>query len=725
MACGSAKAPQWTMDSFQDRLLDSLVALVHALCERAPTVLVFQDLHWADPSTLAIVHRFVTNITEPAVVVANYRPSFQGTLPGMREVELGALSPRQTGQMLESLLDDQQAPAELVDFVVERTDGNPFFVEEIINSLIETGVLVHGDEGWLVSGSLTETDLPTSVRGVIAARIDRLEADRRQVFREASVVGRQFLYEVIKRVATVTATLDPSLADLEHADLIRERSDPDLEYFFKHALTQDVAYEGLLKRERVELHARAARAIEVQFADRLGEVTETLAYHYTEAGLVEEAVHYLRAAGAKAMDRYALVEAQAHFERAYEVLEAAEAGSDHETALVDLILDWAVLFYYQARMYDLGEVLDRHQDVVERLEDETRKMWWLVWRGHVAGFEIDQTDTMGPLEEALAIAERIGDETGYAYARTWQVWGHFIAGRPQKAIEASESIAEWAAVNRDVDPYPFFKSRCTGVFAMTYAGRFDGIEDICADVIDFGHRVGNNRCVAYGIQALAMFHVGLGNYEKAGSLAQEAFAIAKDPIYRDTSQLTVFAAASLTGDFEGVRDAVTYLRGVLDSGVQLPSPLIVEHGEAMLMMVDGDLSGGMERLDRAIALEAESSRIWEWLWGRTTKAIVQTGIATGEIKGDIMTLLRHPGAITHVRKAGRQADLELSAIRDDALALGFEVIANFCDVEQAKLFISKGRLEEARPLLERALVFSDRSSEREGADRIRGLLSGL
>ena len=174
-----------------------------------------------------------------------------------------------------------------------------------------------------------------------------------------------------------------------------------------------------------------------------------------------------------------------------------------------------------------------------------------------------------------------------------------------------------------------------------------------------------------------------------------------------------------------MRDAITYLRGVLDSGVQLPSPLIVEHGEAMLMMIDGDLSGGMERLDRAIALEAESSRIWEWLWGRTTKAIVQTGIATGEIKGDIMTLLRHPGAITHVRKAARQADLELSAIRDDALALGFEVIANFCDVEQAKLFISKGRLEEARPLLERALVFSERSSEREGADRIRGLLSGL
>jgi hypothetical protein len=174
-----------------------------------------------------------------------------------------------------------------------------------------------------------------------------------------------------------------------------------------------------------------------------------------------------------------------------------------------------------------------------------------------------------------------------------------------------------------------------------------------------------------------------------------------------------------------VRDAITYLRGVLDTGVQLPPTLIAAHGEAVLMMVDGDLGGGMETLDRLNALASESGRLWEWLWGRITKAIVYTRIATGEFKRNLMTLLRHPGAITHVRNAGRLADLELSAIRDDALDLGFGAFVNVCDVEQAKLYISKGRPEEARPLLERALVFSDRSSDREGADRIRALLAGI
>jgi class 3 adenylate cyclase/tetratricopeptide (TPR) repeat protein len=710
-------------DSFQDRLLESLVAVVDALCERAPTVLVFQDLHWVDPSTITIIDRLITTITVPAVVVANYRPAFEGELPGIRELELRALSPRQAGQMVSSLLGQEEPPEELVQFVVDRTDGNPFFIEEIINSMIETGSLVQEDDGWRIVGSVADSDLPTSVRGVIAARIDRLDADRRRVLREASVVGRQFLYEVIKRVATVTATLDPSLADLEHADLIRERSDPDLEYFFKHALTQDVAYEGLLKKERLELHSRAAAAIEEQFAGRLGEVTETLAFHYTQAGVVDKAAKYMMAAGTKAVDRYALVEAQAHFEQAYELLAKSDSGVDRDAELVDLILDWALLFYYRARLIDLDELLDRHQDAVDRLEDDTRRMWWLIWRGHAAGFKLDQTDNMTHLEEAIEIAERIGDDAGYAYARTWQVWGHFVAGRPLQAIEVAESIERWVIDNRELDPYPFFKSRCTAVFALAFAGQVEGIETICTDVSDFGHMVGNNRCIAYGLQALAMMHVGLGNYETGIALAQEASTVAKDPIYRDTSQLTVVAAAMLSGDVELARRAVAHLRGTLDTGIQLPAPLYVDLGEAFVMMADGDPTGGMELLEKTIELARATSRDWEWLFGRGLRAVTLARLATGEITGDWKTLMRNPRFLSYMRKARKHAGSELSSLRDDARSAGFEVLANICDLEEAKLFLAQGQQEEARPLLERALVFADRSAEREGPARVEELLA--
>lgn len=711
-------------DSFQDRLLESLVAVVDALCERAPTVLVFQDLHWVDPSTLEMIDRLISTITVPAVVVANYRPSFQGTLTHVHELELRALSPRQTRQMVSSLLGHDEPPAELVDFVVDRTDGNPFFVEEIINSLIETETLIANEEGWSVAAPLAETGLPTSVRGVIAARIDRLDSDRRRVLREASVVGRQFLYEVIRRVATVTATLDPSLADLEHADLIRERSDPDLEYFFKHALTQDVAYEGMLKKERKELHARAAAAIEEQFADRLGEVTETLAFHYTQAGLAKRAVHYLRAAGTKAMDRYALIEAQAHFAKAYEILSDADASdADRDRDLVELILDWGMLFYYRARLLDLDDLLDRHQDSVDRLGDDTLRMWWLVWRGHADGFKLDQRENMVHLNEAIEIAERIGDETGYAYARTWQVWGNFVAGRPREAIEAAESIQDWVIANRETDPYPFFKSRCTGVFALAFAGRVEQIEDICADVIEFGHKVGNNRCIAFGNQALAMMHVALGNYERGIQLATDASTIAKDPIYRDTSHLTVVAASVLTGDLELARRTVEYLRSILASGIQMPAPLFVDVGEALVMMGDGDMAGGVALLDRTIEMAHQSSRNWEWLFGRGIKAVTLARLATGEVQSDLKTRLRNPRLTSQLRRASKGAMSELSAVRDDAHATGMEVVANVCDIEMAKLHIAQGELDRARELLERAHAFAARSEEAEGPERVERLLA--
>ena len=710
-------------DSFQDRLLESLRAVIETLAARAPTVLVFQDLHWVDPSTTAVVSRLVESLSVPVVVVVNYRPSFTESIPGLREIELGPLSPRQTRHMIGSILDDESPPEDLVGFVVERTDGNPFFIEEIINSLVETGSLQQTDDGWSMTRAVSELDLPSSVRGVIAARIDRLDADRRRVLREASVVGRQFLYEVIRRVATVTATLDPSLADLEHADLIRERSDPDLEYFFKHALTQDVAYEGLLKKERVELHGRAAAAIEEQFQGRLGEVTETLAYHYAQAGDIDKAVPFLRQAGTKAMDRYALVEAQAHFEKAYDLLGESDQTRDEE--MIDLILDWAILFYYQARLLALDELLDRHQEAVDRVDSEERLMWWLVWRGHTDGFKLAQRDNMMHLDRAVEIAERLGDETGLAYAKTWQIWGHFVGGRPGDAVEVFETIKDWAAEHRSEDPYPYFKSYCTAAFAKAFTGRMDGIEEICDEVIEFGRRVGNNRCIAYGYQARAIMHVALGNHAAGVALADEASAIAKDPIYRDTARLSTIASASLSGDLELARESVAYLGGMIEEGINLPAPFFLDIGRVMVRIADGELSEGLSDLDRVIELAGENSRIWEWLFGRAIKATFYSRVATGEIQGDMKTLLRNPRLITLLRGASKRAEAELKSLRADGMAHGFGVIGHLVDVEEAKLLAARGDREQARRLLQRAREFASQSDELESVEHIDALLGAV
>ncbi len=712
-------------DSFQDRLLESLIAVIDGLCERAPTVLVLQDLHWADPSTVGIFASLIDAVRSPVVVVANYRPEFEGSLPGLREIELKALSPRQSAALVASLLAVDEPPAPLVDFVVRRTDGNPFYLEEIINSLIETNALIQTDDGWQIAGSLEDADVPTSVRGVIAARIDRLQDDRKRVLREASVVGRDFLYEVIRRVATATDTLDPSLSELETADLIRERNaEPDLEYFFKHSLTQDVAYQGLLKPERAVLHARAAAAIEVQFAGRIEEVSETLAYHFTEAGDVHKAVEYRRAAGQKAMDRYALVEAQAHYEAAYEALRDA-TGDEADRALVETILDWALLFYYQARLLTLGELLEHHQEVVDRLGDETLRMWWLIWRGHVAGFELDQADNLRHLNEALEIAERINHEAGIAYAKTWMIWAYFMTGQPNKAIEAADDIKDWVFAHRDEDAYPYLKSRGTLAYVMASAGRPDDVHAMSEELIAFGQSAGNNRCIAYGYQGIAFADALALCFSSGQETARRAREIAKDPIYSETANLTVAAAAVLIGDGAAAREAADQLRAAMEAGIDLPAPLFVALAEGAAMMSEGDLSAGMRQLFDTLDAAKANSRIWEYLFAQVYIGTTLARIATGEATKDMAGLARNPGFVKYLLRAKRDGRKLLEEAGDRSTAYGYNGLKRISDLELAKLLIHTGERAEAKQLLESILATLPDSGSTEGRERVEQLLAEI
>jgi class 3 adenylate cyclase len=311
--------PPVEREAFPGLLLDAVRRLLHGVVRRAPTVICFQDLHWADASTTALLRDLTAGFDVPALLLSNYRPGYTAP-PGTRVLDLRELSPRQTLELVRSLLAGEP-PEGLVRFVEARSDGNPFYLEEVLHSLVETHTLARRDGSWTLVRPLTEAGVPSTIRGVIAARIDRLDERRRRVLRDAAVVGRQFLYAVVAEITREGDALAPSLAELETADLIRTRNrDPELEYVFKHALTQEVAYDGLLKTERQALHERTARAMERLLRDRLPEFVETLAHHYARGGVVDKAVHYLVEAGRKCVARYAIDDADAHYRQAYALL---------------------------------------------------------------------------------------------------------------------------------------------------------------------------------------------------------------------------------------------------------------------------------------------------------------------------------------------------------------------------------------------------------------------
>lgn len=275
---------------WQTQLREAMGSLLSALFEANPTIICFEDLHWADTSSVELLQYLLEKIPSKALFICTYRPhfSFSNVSPtskdevANREICLKELDAPEIEVMLKSLLDTQYLPDTLAGFVLQKTEGNPFYLEETINSLIESNVLIRDNGIWKLSRSLVETDIPATIHGVLSARVDRLEQSFKRILQEASVIGRAFLYKILDRITHIDTNIDRYLLELENLDLIRTRSiEPELEYIFKHALTKDVVYNGLLKTERHEIHERIGLAIEQLFANRLPEFYETLALHFS------------------------------------------------------------------------------------------------------------------------------------------------------------------------------------------------------------------------------------------------------------------------------------------------------------------------------------------------------------------------------------------------------------------------------------------------------------
>jgi len=291
------------------------------LADEGPLALVFEDWHWADASSDELLRHLLPLAQRSALLFCCLTRPDGPRLPGGIEIKMSALTAEQTERLACNLLDLDDLPLRVRDALYRKTEGNPFFVEEVVRSLIDLGAIVRDEAtgGWQAQVPVTEVALPETLRGVIMARVDRLDENVKEPLRLAAVIGRTFYDRVLRTVARDAYDLDESLAELRALDLIRvESTVPELEYAFKHALTRDAVYESILHRRRAELHRRVATCIESLFDDRIDEFLSLLAYHYAESEDWERALHYVLAAGDRAGAMAADSEALVHYRRAHE-----------------------------------------------------------------------------------------------------------------------------------------------------------------------------------------------------------------------------------------------------------------------------------------------------------------------------------------------------------------------------------------------------------------------
>ena len=332
------EARDYLAEDVRQDIFDTVYPAWLASTRAGPRVLVLDDLQWADPGSIdLVIHLFKLVEEAPILFICAFRPERQSAAWRLKqhaeaefphrydELFLQPLGADDTDALISALLNITDLPADLHELILRKTDGNPYFIEEVVRSLIDQGVVYQTDSGlrWKAGTRVQDIPIPDSLQALLMARIDRLDEQTKSTLQAASVIGRAFYYRILETISDSAIALDKQMISLERVELLREAGRvPELEYMFKHDLARDAAYGSMLNRKRREFHLRVGEAMEQLFHDRLEEHAHRLAQHFHLAGDNERAVRYFTMAGEAAEALHATAESAAHFGQA---LDAARA----------------------------------------------------------------------------------------------------------------------------------------------------------------------------------------------------------------------------------------------------------------------------------------------------------------------------------------------------------------------------------------------------------------
>jgi class 3 adenylate cyclase/tetratricopeptide (TPR) repeat protein len=389
----------------RQRTLDAVKRLVLRESQIKPLLLIFEDLHWIDSETQTLLDELIESLpTSRVLLLVNYRPEYQHSWNSMtyyRQLRIDPLPPENAEELLEGLLGNDAGLAPLKRLLIERTEGNPFFLEESVRTLIETGVLTGERGAHLLGKSVHALDIPVTAKAILAARIDRLAPEDKRLLQAASVIGKDLPVTLLQAIADEGEdVLHRGLPRLQAAEFLYEaRLFPDVEYTFRHALTHEVAYGSLLQDRRRTLHARITEAIEVLYPERLTEQIDRLAHHAWRGEVWSKALLYSKQAGDKNVMHSAYREAVACYEQALSALRHLPETRDTSAQAIDLRL---ALRSALQPLGDLGQVLVylREAEELAAALDDPRRL------ARIALFLSRYFSMTGVYDDAIAAAQR-------------------------------------------------------------------------------------------------------------------------------------------------------------------------------------------------------------------------------------------------------------------------------------------------------------------------------
>jgi predicted ATPase len=680
----------------KQQTLDATVAWLLEEAERQPVLQVWEDLHWADPSTLELLALEIEQApTAPILNVLTFRPEFAPPWPQrshMTPLTLNRLERPEVEALITLQAGGKALPGEVVEHIVGKTDGVPLYVEELTKVILEADFLREHKGSYRLTGPMSAITIPATLQDSLMARLDRLP-NIREVAQLGAVLGREFAYEMVQAIASIEeTTLQEGLAQLVDAELLYQRGRPPrAKYIFKHALVQDAAYQSLLKRTRLYYHRQVAELIEARFPEIVQTQPELVAHHYTEAGAHQPAARSWLTAGRLSIARAASREAIAHFNRGVEAVEAMDDGVQRNSLELDLQIA-------KASAYIAAE-----------------------------GYAADETERA--YLRARALLPLVPTDSRHASILHGLYISNQNKGKVRQALAYAEELVEWATAYGD--PETLCVGHRTVALTLIYMARFsEALEHSEKAVAYYDHEAHRDSALRYGHDpgVGAHWHHAFADYflgyaDRAQTSADQAMALSDEIGHPTTTCYAYFWLSwmhSLQRTIEGGRRAAKYLISYADER-QIPYYSAMGRIQlgAILVQSGGEDDEALRFLDEGErGLEAKQSiftRPYYFILraqallglGRTTEALESLSEALHSSEAIGIKFyepeLYRVRALVRLSMAGEKANSDAQADFRQAMAVAtqqasrqFELRAA-CDL--ARLWHNEDKLAEARELL--------------------------
>ena len=519
----------------RDRIIEALKRIILKGSEIRPLILAYEDLHWIDKSSEDQLKHLLESIPGARILlIFTYRPEFVHTWGAKSyhsQIMLNRLSNRESLMMISHLLGTEELDKELEEFILEKTEGVPFFIEELIKSLKDLKIIEREDNRYRITKDIKEVTIPATVQDVIMARVDSLPEGTKSLLQTMSAVGREFNYDLIKRVTGLTKQeqeLLSQLSVLKDSELLYERGIyPQSTYIFKHALTQEVAYNSLLLKRRKKIHEEIGKSIEALYPDRLEEHYELLAYHYVRSANTDQAVDYLDLANQKAAKLNAMEEAMAYFYEAMEMLSALPETEENQQRRISLLLKQAEVFRVLFKTPEYYDLLTRYEPMARGLENPELLGTFYARLGYCEYTfgQFDQAIKTSTKAAELCESGENAEDAGHAYS--YLAWSHLYRGDYDRVLALKEDVLRNMEQRFNLRWY--VRGLCAASRAYTCLGRWEEAVEEAQKALSVAEEFSDNNMISFAAWTLSMAYTWRGDLGRAIEFGEVAVQKAPTP----------------------------------------------------------------------------------------------------------------------------------------------------------------------------------------------------